>query len=169
MGVVRRLRFEERGQGMVELALLLPLLLILVFGIIDFARAFNYKDQATQVANETARWFIVDQLPVANGLNPANTTAYKNWAHDDLAGTELKNAAPAANIKICFTDQAGLAKASNPQAGDSVTVTIPASLTPVGYVGQTLGINAFQLTGKATMRIELTPLHAAAMVSDAGC
>jgi Flp pilus assembly protein TadG len=153
---------------MVELALLLPLLLLLVFGIVDFARGFNYKDQATQVANEAARWFVVDQYPGV--LNPPDTASYKSWAYGELSGSELKKSVGTAqNIKICFTDPSGVAKASNPQAGDSVTVSIPVGMNPVGYVGKTLGINKFNITGKATMRIELTPLHANAMTSDSGC
>src|SRR6476646_7139261 len=129
---------EERGQNMVELALLLPLLLILVFGIIDFARVFNYKDQATQVANETARWIIVNQLP--NGNVSPNISDYKAWAHNELVDTELKNAAPTANMKICFTDAAGNPKTTGIQSGDSVTVVVPGQLNPISFVGTKLGI-----------------------------
>ena len=59
--MVARLWREERGQNMVEMALLLPVLLVLVFGVIEFARGYNYSDQTSQIANETARWIIVDR------------------------------------------------------------------------------------------------------------
>ena len=165
--ITARLRREERGQNLVELALVLPVVLLLVFGIIDFARAFNYKDQTTQVANETARWFIVNQLPTGN-VNPT-IQDYRDWAHNELVSTELKNSALAANIKVCFTDPAGVAKTTGVQSGDSVTVTIPASLTPITYITKVVGINSLKLNGRATMRLELTPTNPLFGTGDTGC
>ena len=158
---------DEQGQAMVELALILPLLLILIFGVIDFARVFNYKDQATQVANETARWIIVNQLPNGN-LSPS-IGDYKAWAHNELVDTELKSAAPTANMKICFTDAAGVAKTTGIQAGDSVTVVVPGTLSPISFVSNKLGIPQFNFTGKATMRLELTPTNGSFGTGDSGC
>ncbi len=45
----------ERGAVAVEFALILPLLMVLVFGIIDFGRAFNAQVSLTQAAREGAR------------------------------------------------------------------------------------------------------------------
>ena len=45
----------DRGAAAVEFALLLPLLLLLVFGIIDFGRALNAQVTLTQAAREGAR------------------------------------------------------------------------------------------------------------------
>jgi Flp pilus assembly protein TadG len=41
---------RDRGAAAVEFALLLPLLLLLVFGIIDFGRALNAEITITQAA-----------------------------------------------------------------------------------------------------------------------
>jgi Flp pilus assembly protein TadG len=46
---------SDRGAAAVEFALLLPLLLVLVFGIIDFGRALNAQITLTQAAREGAR------------------------------------------------------------------------------------------------------------------
>jgi Flp pilus assembly protein TadG len=46
---------SERGAAAVEFALLLPLLVLLVFGIIDFGRAINAQITITQAAREGAR------------------------------------------------------------------------------------------------------------------
>ena len=46
---------RDRGSVAVEFALLLPLLLLLVFGIIDFGRALNAQITLTQAAREGAR------------------------------------------------------------------------------------------------------------------
>jgi Flp pilus assembly protein TadG len=50
---------EEAGQGMVELALALPVLFILVLGIIEFGRAWNAKQAVTHAAREGARMAVV--------------------------------------------------------------------------------------------------------------
>lgn len=51
---LRRTR-EQRGAAMVELALLLPLLLLLIFGIIQFGRAYNAKIELAGAVREGAR------------------------------------------------------------------------------------------------------------------
>ena len=52
---LRRMWREERGQSLVEMALVLPLLLLLVAGIIDFGRAYNNYIIITNAAREGAR------------------------------------------------------------------------------------------------------------------
>jgi Flp pilus assembly protein TadG len=46
---------RDRGAVAVEFALLLPVLLLIVFGIIDFGRALNAQITLTQAAREGAR------------------------------------------------------------------------------------------------------------------
>ena len=53
-----RLR-EERGQTFLEFALVLPLLLILIFGVIDLGKALGYKNDETNIANQAARLAVV--------------------------------------------------------------------------------------------------------------
>lgn len=76
------------GQGLVEFVLVAPLLLILLFGIIEFARAWNIRHVVTDAAREGARNLAVDNANLtpdsvtvlignaltAAGLNPANAT-----------------------------------------------------------------------------------------------
>lgn len=45
----------ERGAVAVEMALVLPLLILLVFGMVDFSRVFNAEIQISQAAREGAR------------------------------------------------------------------------------------------------------------------
>ncbi len=52
---LRRIWQNERGQSLVEMALVLPLLLLLVAGIIDFGRAYNNYIIITNAAREGAR------------------------------------------------------------------------------------------------------------------
>jgi hypothetical protein len=46
---------SDRGAAAVEFALLLPLLLLIVFGLLDFGRAINTQITLTQAAREGAR------------------------------------------------------------------------------------------------------------------
>jgi Flp pilus assembly protein TadG len=55
---------ESSGAELVELAVALPLLLVLVIGIIDFARAYNTKHVMSNAAREAAR--IMASTPLTN-------------------------------------------------------------------------------------------------------
>ena len=74
---------RDRGAAADEFALLLPLLLLLVFGIIDFGRALNAQITLTQAAREGARLASFGQpsatvasrtQAAATGLNPVTVT-----------------------------------------------------------------------------------------------
>lgn len=52
---------KERGAAMVEMALVLPILVLLVFGIIEFGRAYNAQITLTHAAREGVREFAVTQ------------------------------------------------------------------------------------------------------------
>jgi Flp pilus assembly protein TadG len=72
---------RDRGSAAVEFALLFPLLLLIVFGVIDFGRALNAQITLTQAAREGARLAALGQPDVvgrtqaaAIGLNPVSVT-----------------------------------------------------------------------------------------------
>jgi uncharacterized membrane protein len=58
-----RYRRPDRGAAAVELALVMPLLLLILFGIIDFGRMFNAQITLTQAAREGARAAAYGQTP----------------------------------------------------------------------------------------------------------
>lgn len=61
MSFLRALARNERGQALVEFAIVLPMLLLLLLGIVDFARAWNVYEVLTDAAREGARVAVVDQ------------------------------------------------------------------------------------------------------------
>jgi Flp pilus assembly protein TadG len=76
---------RERGSVAVEFALLLPVLLLLIFGIIDFGRAINDQITLTQAAREGARLAALgystsavttraQSVTTANFLSPVTVT-----------------------------------------------------------------------------------------------
>lgn len=52
---LRRLRATDAGQSLVEFAMVLPFFLVLLFGLVDFGRAFYTWLQVTNAAREGAR------------------------------------------------------------------------------------------------------------------
>ncbi len=58
-------RLSERGQSMVEMALLLPIFLTMVFAIIEIGRAMSARQSLTIAAREGARVLV---LPYGAGL-----------------------------------------------------------------------------------------------------
>lgn len=64
---------RDRGAAAVEFALLLPLLLLLIFGIIDFGRALNAQITLTQAAREGARLAALGEPNVVSGTQAAAT------------------------------------------------------------------------------------------------
>jgi|SRR5450756_503499 len=71
----------DHGAAAVEFALLLPVLLLVVFGIIDFGRALNAQITLTQAAQEGARLAALNEPNVvsrtqaaATGLSPVTVT-----------------------------------------------------------------------------------------------
>ena len=78
-------RFNNNGQALVEFAIILPLLMLLVFGIIEFGRFLYLKNSVTNAAREGARLAAVtkpyDAATVTNyvislpDMNNATVTA----------------------------------------------------------------------------------------------
>jgi Flp pilus assembly protein TadG len=69
---------------MVEFAIIAPLLLLLVFGIIEFGRAYNAQNSLTHAAREGAREYAITQdgqagiataKAAATSLDPTKITA----------------------------------------------------------------------------------------------
>jgi len=56
----RRAVADERGQSVIEIALTLPLLLLVVIGLTDIARLYIYKTAVTNAAREAAAYAARD-------------------------------------------------------------------------------------------------------------
>ena len=120
---------RDRGAAAVEFALLLPMLLLLVFGIIDFGRALNAQITLTQAAREGARLDALGQpnpnvvsrtQAAATGLNPVNVTVTSCPVN---AGAGV-NAVVRASYKFTFvTPVASIARMFGSSFGSTITLT----------------------------------------------
>lgn len=106
-------RRDERGTALVEFALVaLPLFLIL-FGIVDFARALNYYNDMTQLAGQGARAAAVNANP--DGSAPSGFSI-QNQLLGSLDSPELKAQHNPPWTTICISHMPTT-------TGDPVTVT----------------------------------------------
>ena len=116
----RRGRAPERGAAAVELAIILPLVLLLIGGIVDLGRLWFTKEVLTNAAREGAR-------AAALGQSESEASARVTQA---LAGGVRANASFAYcgdNSSPCATRLAGCPSDGSTAASVTVTVSTPAS------------------------------------------
>lgn len=122
---------NNKGAALVELAIILPLLLLIVFGIFEFGRAMFITNTLNNAAREGARRAAVSSAPI-------NINAFV-----------------ASSIPF---DQTGLVittSNSTPAPGSGVPVTVTVTL-PFRTVTEMIPLlDGIILRGEATMRYEL--------------
>lgn len=126
---------SERGAAAVEFALLVPILIMIIFGIMEFGRAYNVQVALTNAAREGARSLAINTVE-ADALAAAKNSA-------STLNPQLEN------TNVAFIYEAVPATTPNPTAcspGRQVTVTVTYSLsTMTGIAGP------FAMTGTGTM------------------
>jgi Flp pilus assembly protein TadG len=142
---------DERGAVLVEFALVLPLLLILVFGMLEFGKAFNYWIDTTHLANEAARWAVVNNNPGAGTLqeyikSQANTIELRDGGTASIPSGD--------EAEVCISFPSG-----TDNVGDPVHVTVTATYHWIPFVGDRIGSANVTITGSATMRLEARPTN----------
>jgi Flp pilus assembly protein TadG len=132
MSMSRRLALrEQQGQTMTEFALVLPLLVLLLFGVIQFGIAFNNYITLTDAVRAGARKAAVS----------ANT-------EDPEAAAEEQVRQSAVGLK---EDELDVSVSSTWEHGEDVTVTAtyPYSISLLGIV-----VSSGDLESEATERVE---------------
>jgi Flp pilus assembly protein TadG len=156
LGSRRQSLADERGVALIEFALVLPLLLLIMFGMIDFGKAFNYWNDETHLANEAARQAVVNRCPGCGSGQKIN-----DWVRTQADSAELRNggtqsiSSPGVSICIWFPKPDPVNAPIRAHAvGDPVQVVVKAQYNWLAYlVGQGLPAHS-DLTGTATMRLE---------------
>ena len=119
-----RIRKNERGVALLELAIITPVLLLLIMGIVEFGWLFNGYITLTGAAREGAR------VAAVNG-------DYEKAVDDHI------NALPRLNVS-------SISKSGGAEQGDEITVVVGGEITLL--VGLLPLPDPFPLNAEATMR-----------------
>jgi len=146
----RDARHGERGQAVVEFALILPIFVILVAGIIKFGIAINFWLDMQRVSNQGARYAAVNAWPGCP--RGATSCTGSNTLQSYLAASNQKLAQGedwAVNVCLPTVTLADGTTESG-KISDPVTVTVSRRMN-LGIPFLPLHAN---MKGKATMRLE---------------
>jgi Flp pilus assembly protein TadG len=143
---------DDRGASLVEFALVLPVLALLLFGMLDFGKAFNYWIDQTHLANEGARWAVVNKNPGGGTL--------QQYIQQQATTQELRNggtSAVPAPLEVCIDFPSGTSN-----VGDPVQVTTSVDYRWLGFVAGRTGVTSTTISSTSTMRLEARPTTYAA-------
>ncbi len=147
-----RLRHED-GAALVEFALVLPLLLVLLLGMVDVGKAYNYWIDETHLSHTGARWAAVNK-------NPGPGATLQASIRDRAETEELKNGGTGSvpdPIQVCISFPN---VTSN--VGDPVEVIVSAGYNFLPFLNSQAGLTSKTITGSSTMRLEAIPTNFAA-------
>ena len=152
---------DERGVALVEFALVLPILIVLLFGMLDFGKAFNYWIDGTHLANEGARWAVVNRNPSTGG------ETLQEYISAQATTAELRNGGTPSipdPLEVCITFPNGQ------NVGDPVRVTVKTTYRWLGVLtAQVPGLTDTEMRGTSTMRLEVAPTNYTDADNPAGC
>jgi hypothetical protein len=136
--ILRVALVEHAGQALVEFALILPIVLVVLLGIGWFGLALNTENDETHLANEVARYAIVNENP------GGGTEQLQNWAQKQGDSNFLKTSG-----KVCISFPEGA------EAGKPVKVE---ATSTIGWLPLLkLKPASTTLHGTAYMRLETAP------------
>jgi Flp pilus assembly protein TadG len=139
---------QQQGGVTLELALIVPVLMMLVFGIVDFGHAWYMKQEITTASREGARYATRYQSDtLGKHVTPPSLLPVSTWVTSNYS-TLLPSDA---NLTVTPSGP-GL---TSGLPGDDLTVTVTARKNwfVVGALIPGLG-NYLDLTGRTTMKVE---------------
>jgi Flp pilus assembly protein TadG len=143
---------REKGQTLIETALIMILLLVLFFGVAEIARAWWLKNQLNNAARVAVRVAIVtDPLADISPVSCTSANAIVVAACNSITNGALRDSA---EVELTTTDDNG---SGDVDSGDTVTVTVTGDFESVvpglaGFYG--LFRSEYNMTSRATMRYE---------------
>jgi Flp pilus assembly protein TadG len=134
-GMHRFRRFKRRGATAVEFAIVAPLFVLLVFGVIEFGRALMVKQIITNAAREGARRAIIES---------STETEVKQVVNAYLTGASVGGAT--VTVTPTTLNTLGL--------GDPVTVQVSVPFNSVSWLPSPWFLKNKTLSESTTMRAE---------------
>ena len=114
----------ETGAEIVEMALVLPLFLLLIFGIFEFGRAWLAVNTMNHAAREAVRLAAITTPLGANDTSVVNK-AKGILANTGLTGASVTNTAPAGTVTVDIAYNFTFMTGIGPILGFSFAGTIP--------------------------------------------
>jgi len=151
----RRLRQRmgsESGIALVEFTLVLPVLLVFLFGMLEFGRVVHYWLDETHLANEAARLAAVNKVPGGGSL--------QGYIRTQLSTNELRNGGSSwvpLPAQVCISFPNGTSN-----VGDPVKVELTAGYHWLPFIASDIGVATSSIVGSSTMRLEQKPTNYAA-------
>jgi Flp pilus assembly protein TadG len=157
----------ERGQAIVEFALILPLLVLLVVGIIEFSLLLNARNTVGFASRDGS------MLAAEGGSRTGTDCVVLQSIERDIVAPA--SALKVTQVKVYWSDQNGVEIGSNHNLytrsgsltcdyGDGTSITVPYSLTAAGYVEDircdVLAGCGGSHTSLDTVGVEITYVHA---------
>jgi Flp pilus assembly protein TadG len=161
----------ERGQAMVEFALVLPLLLVVLLGVLDFGKATNYWIDENHLAAEGARLVAVSgsnsappNLTCINGTSPSSLAQYIQCQADTRELLNGGTGQVAARAQVCITPLVGT-DGTTGAVSDPIKVRVNVTYNLLPSLNHLLSLFSplpgnptllppISLAGSATMRLE---------------
>lgn len=150
---------EERGQSLVEFVIALPVLLVIVFGIIEFATAWRTYQIITNAAREGARYAVVASTPSTQGSSPGppetvqfRVESYLTNSNLDLSKATITTSCDGTTGTLCTQAQTGSAEGVRVDYQHDFVVLGP--VLDLMCVGCGASFGTVVLTSEAIMRQE---------------
>jgi len=147
-------RERESGQALVEFALIVPLFLAIVVGIIQFGVALNFWLDMQRLANQGARSAAVN---CGTGTNQCGSTTLEQYLGRKTTanpGGQVISGGNDPTVEVCYVPPSQPPPGGwVPDAGDAVRV----SLNERYRLQAIVGLAKIDLVAKATMRLEQRP------------
>jgi uncharacterized protein (UPF0333 family) len=142
---VHRLR-DQSGQALVEFAIILPIVLLILLGVVDFGLAFNSQNDEANLANTAIRLADVNLCQQCN-LADGNRQIVKYIAKQADTKQLANN-----GMTICFFNPSNPASTAAIPAGQPLEVKLSSTFKWLHYAG--LPVGTTQIVAKVTGRLE---------------
>lgn len=146
-----RKTWSERSQSLVEFSLVVPILMLLALGIVDFAMGFKSYVELTNATREGARYAVVG--------NPAG--AYPTDCTGSDLGNVVSRVCRTADLPVADMQSVSVTYPNGHASGSSVVVTAQYRynlITPLSSVVTLVSGGSFpghfDLSSKSDMRLE---------------
>jgi TadE-like protein len=164
------------GQALVEFAMVIPLFLIVVFGVLDLGRGVWAMDTAAHAASEATRFAIVHggsqntdcrvgtPVPPPVFISPTPTCPNPSPSKQmikDVATSSAFASGGSVDVKVCYAYPASTVVANRTCGGDTdspdgnntrgMSVTVQVTIGVAIVTGRLLGVNDFNVSSTATM------------------